>query len=200
MMKEYADLTDEQLLELRAAGDTEVAEYLLDKYKTMVRKKVRMLYLAGGDQDDLIQEGMIGLFKAIRDYKPDHEASFYTFANLCVDRQLYRAIQSSNRQKHQPLNSYISMNASEWEEEQYQMLQPSPENILIDQEEASHTEREIYAHLSKFENTVLQHYLEGENYIQIAESLGKSPKSIDNALQRIRGKVRKGLKGKEKNK
>lgn len=198
MKKEYADLTDEQLLELRAAGDTEVAEYLLDKYKTMVRKKVRMLYLTGGDQDDLIQEGMIGLFKAIRDYRSGHEASFHTFANLCVDRQLYRAIQSSNRQKHQPLNSYVSMNDSQWEEEQYRMVQPSPENILIDQEEAIRMEQKIYEHLSKFENTVLQHYLEGENYIQIAESLGKSPKSIDNALQRIRGKVRKGLEKQRK--
>ncbi len=193
MMKEYADLTDEQLLELRAAGNTEVAEYLINKYKTMVRKKVRMLYLAGGDQDDLIQEGMIGLFKAIRDYKPDHEASFHTFASLCVDRQLYRAIQSSNRQKHQPLNSYISMNASEWEKEQWYMIQPSPENILIDQEEVIHIREKIYEDLSKLEYTVFEHYMEGENYIQIAENLGKSPKSIDNALQRIRGKVRKIL-------
>ena len=109
-MKEYTEYTDEELVELLRQGDTEVMDYLLEKYKFVVRQKARVLYLAGGEADDLIQEGMIGLFKAIRDYRGDKEASFYTFAQLCVDRQMYNAIQSSTRQKHQPLNSYISRN------------------------------------------------------------------------------------------
>ena len=111
-MKKYTEYTDEELVELLRQGDTEVMDYLLEKYKFVVRQKARVLYLAGGEADDLIQEGMIGLFKAIRDYRGDKEASFYTFAQLCVDRQMYNAIQSSTRQKHQPLNSYISMNLS----------------------------------------------------------------------------------------
>ena len=114
-MKDYTQFTDEELIDMLRQGEPDVMDYIIDKYKSMVRKKARVLYLVGGDQDDLIQEGMIGLFKAVRDYRKEKDASFRTFAQLCVDRQLYHAIQSSNRQKHQPLNSYVSINSEEWE-------------------------------------------------------------------------------------
>ena len=127
------------------------------------------MFLIGGETDDLIQEGMIGLFKAVQSYQPDKDASFRTFAGMCIDRQLYSAIQNSNRQKHMPLNSYI---------------------IIIDQESTRSLEQEIHRALSSMENRVLEYYLKGYGYIQIAKIMGKTPKSIDNALQRIRGKIR----------
>lgn len=192
-MKDYSGYTDEELLELLNSGQEDVMDYLIDKYKSMVRKKARVLYLMGGDQDDLIQEGMIGLFKAVRDYRKDKDASFYTFAQLCVDRQLYNAVQSSNRQKHRPLNSYISLNSQEGENELRSFRQNSPESIVIDRENAQATEKKIREQLSEFENQVLEKYLNGENYLQIADAMDRSPKSIDNALQRIRGKVRMWL-------
>jgi len=181
-MKKYTEYTDEELVELLRQGDTEVMDYLLEKYKFVVRQKARVLYLAGGEADDLIQEGMIGLFKAIRDYRGDKEASFYTFAQLCVDRQMYNAIQSSTRQKHQPLNSYISMNGEEWETQMGSKTEQSPETIIIAQENAV-----------QMEDEVLTLYLDGNNYQQIGEKMNKSSKSIDNALQRIKGKVRESL-------
>ncbi len=192
-MKDYSGYTDEELLELLNGGQEDVMDYLIDKYKSMVRKKARVLYLMGGDQDDLIQEGMIGLFKAVRDYRKDKDASFYTFAQLCVDRQLYNAVQSSNRQKHRPLNSYISLNSQEGENELRSFRQNSPESIVIDREDAQTTEQKIREQLSEFENQVLEKYLNGENYLQIADAMDRSPKSIDNALQRIRSKVRMWL-------
>ena len=192
-MKEYTEYTDEELVELLRQGDTEVMDYLLEKYKFVVRQKARVLYLAGGEADDLIQEGMIGLFKAIRDYRGDKEASFYTFAQLCVDRQMYNAIQSSTRQKHQPLNSYISMNGEEWETQMGSKTEQSPETIIIAQENAVQMEEKIRKQLSTFENEVLTLYLDGNNYQQIGEKMNKSTKSIDNALQRIKGKVRESL-------
>ena len=192
-MKDYSGYTDEELLELLNGGQEDVMDYLIDKYKSMVRKKARVLYLMGGDQDDLIQEGMIGLFKAVRDYRKDKDASFYTFAQLCVDRQLYNAVQSSNRQKHRPLNSYISLNSQEGENELRSFQQNSPESIVIDREDAQTTEQKIREQLSEFENQVLEKYLNGENYLQIADAMDRSPKSIDNALQRIRSKVRMWL-------
>ena len=190
MIKDFAQYTDEELIEKLRQGEPEVMDYLIDKYKSMVRQKARVLYLVGGEQDDLIQEGMIGLFKAVRDYHAGKDASFHTFAQLCVDRQMYHAIQSSNRQKHQPLNSYVSMSSEEWENEVRTMLQQSPENIVIAQENAVHLENEIRNQLSKFENQVLDMYLDGDNYLTIADKMGKTPKSIDNALQRIRMKVK----------
>ena len=190
MIKDFARYTDEELIEKLRQGEPEVMDYLIDKYKSMVRQKARVLYLVGGEQDDLIQEGMIGLFKAVRDYHTGKDASFHTFAQLCVDRQMYHAIQSSNRQKHQPLNSYVSMSSEEWENEVRTMLQQSPENIVIAQENAAHLESKIRNQLSKFENQVLDMYLDGDNYLTIADKMGKTPKSIDNALQRIRMKVK----------
>ena len=190
MIKDFSQYTDEELIAKLRQGEPEVMDYLIDKYKSMVRQKARVLYLVGGEQDDLIQEGMIGLFKAVRDYHAEKDASFRTFAQLCVDRQMYRAIQSSNRQKHQPLNSYVSMSSEEWENEVRTMLQQSPENIVIAQENAAHLESKIRNQLSKFENQVLDMYLDGDNYLTIADKMGKTPKSIDNALQRIRMKVK----------
>lgn len=199
-MKDYTEYTDEELLKMLKDEDENIMEYLIDKYKSMVRQKARVLYLVGGEQDDLIQEGMIGLFKAIRDYSPQRETSFQTFARLCVDRQMYHAIQSSNRQKHQPLNTYISLNGNEWETELGNLCQQSPESIVIDQENAEGMEKQIRDQLSPFEDQVLELYLQGEDYLGIGEQLRKSPKSIDNALQRIRSKVKEYLEQKRKNK
>ena len=189
-MKDYTQYTDEELLQMQKQGESMIMDYLIEKYKPMVRQKARVHYLVGGDQDDLIQEGMIGLFKAVRDYRPEKEASFKTFAQLCVDRQIYHAIQNSNRQKHQPLNSYVSINGEEWEAETKKMFQQSPENIVIANEAASILQDKILKELSKMEHQVLTMYMDGDNYLEIAEKMGKTPKSIDNALQRIRTKVR----------
>ena len=189
----YQEQTDEELIARIRSGETGVTEYLLEKYKPLVKKQARTMYLMGGENEDLIQEGMIGLFKAIRDYRGDKEASFYTFAQLCVDRQMYNAIQSSTRQKHQPLNSYISMNGEEWETQMGSKTEQSPETIIIAQENAVQMEEKIRKQLSTFENEVLTLYLDGNNYQQIGEKMNKSSKSIDNALQRIKGKVRESL-------
>ena len=189
----YEDMTDEELIDQLREGDRQVMDYICDKYKNLVRSKAKSMYILGGDSEDLIQEGMIGLFKAIRDYRGDKEASFYTFAQLCVDRQMYNAIQSSTRQKHQPLNSYISMNGEEWETQMGSKTEQSPETIIIAQENAVQMEEKIRKQLSTFENEVLTLYLDGNNYQQIGEKMNKSSKSIDNALQRIKGKVRESL-------
>lgn len=187
-MCQYDHVSDEELISRLRDGETGISDYLMEKYKGMVRKKARAMFLIGGDTDDLIQEGMIGLFKAVRDYRPEREASFQTFARLCIDRQLSSAIQSSMRQKHQPLNSYVSL--SQDEEGEQELWTENPEAILIDQENTRILQEEIRRQLSPMENQVLDCYLEGDGYVQIGEMLGKSPKAIDNALQRIRGKIR----------
>ena len=192
-MKQYDGIKDEELISRFKNGESEILDYLMEKYKNMVRKKARTMFLIGGENDDLIQEGMIGLFKAVRDYQPDRDAAFQTFASICVDRQIYNAIQSSNRQKHQPLNSYISMNGEEWETQMGSKTEQSPETIIIAQENAVQMEEKIRKQLSTFENEVLTLYLDGNNYQQIGEKMNKSSKSIDNALQRIKGKVRESL-------
>lgn len=185
-------MTDEALIERLRAGESAIADYLMEKYKGLVRKKARAMFLIGGDTDDLIQEGMIGLFKAVRDYQPDREASFQSFANICIDRQIYTAIKSSNRQKHQPLNTYVSLSDGEAEESFRDSCveYDNPESILIDRENVEALENEIKKSLSPLENRVLQLYLDGNGYMDIARILGKTPKSIDNALQRIRGKIK----------
>ena len=171
-----------------------IADYLMEKYKGLVRKKARAMFLIGGDTDDLIQEGMIGLFKAIRDYQEEREASFYHFAELCINRQLYSALEASNRKKHQPLNSYISLSEQEHPDAVAAELlvdkESGPEQTVIEQEVWEEYKKRLAQKLSRMENQVLQYYLEGNHYIQIAEMMGKSPKSIDNALQRIRQKIR----------
>lgn len=194
-MKQYDEIKDEELISRFKNGESEILDYLMEKYKNMVRKKARTMFLIGGENDDLIQEGMIGLFKAVRDYQPDRDAAFQTFASICVDRQIYNAIQSSNRQKHQPLNSYISLSEQDGENEEHlgDNWGENPESIIIDQENVQDLEQEITATLSPMENQVLEYYLAGNGYGEIAQIMGKTPKSIDNALQRIRIKIREQL-------
>ena len=194
-MKQYDGIKDEELISRFENGESEILDYLMEKYKNMVRKKARTMFLIGGENDDLIQEGMIGLFKAVRDYQPDRDAAFQTFASICVDRQIYNAIQSSNRQKHQPLNSYISHSEQDGENEEHlgDNWGENPESIIIDQENVQNLEQEITATLSPMENQVLEYYLAGNGYGEIAQIMGKTPKSIDNALQRIRIKIREQL-------
>lgn len=194
-MKQYDGIKDEELISRFKNGESEILDYLMEKYKNMVRKKARTMFLIGGENDDLIQEGMIGLFKAVRDYQPDRDAAFRTFASICVDRQIYNAVQSSNRQKHQPLNSYISLSEQDGENEEHlgDNWGENPESIIIDQENVQDLEQEITATLSPMENQVLEYYLAGNGYGEIAQIMGKTPKSIDNALQRIRIKIREQL-------
>lgn len=194
-MEEYQNLSDEQLIEKLRAGETKWMDYLLDKYKPLVRKKANAMYLIGGETDDLIQEGMIGLFKAIRDYDAGKEASFSSFAQLCVSRQIYSAVEASNRKKHTPLNTYVSF-YSQADEEGKSLAETlvsddlyNPEELMIDQENVHFFWEKLKEHLSAMERQVLDEYLSGLNYQQIAEKMGKSPKAIDNALQRIKGKI-----------
>ena len=192
-MEKFDNVSDEELIKRFRAGETSIGDYLLEKYKGMVRQKARAMFLIGGDTDDLIQEGMIGLFKAVRDYQPGREASFVTFAGVCIDRQLYSAIQSSNRQKHIPLNSYVSLNQEEEGSPIWELSVENPESIVIDQENARDLQQKFMGFLSPMERKVLDLYLKGEGYVEIAKHLNKSPKSIDNALQRIRAKIREAL-------
>ena len=180
-MGKFDGVSDEELIARLRAGETAIEDYLMEKYKGLVRQKARAMFLIGGDTDDLIQEGMIGLFKAVRDFQTDKEASFATFARVCIDRQIYSAIQNSNRQKHQPLNSYVSLNQED---------ESSPESIIIDQETTEDLRKRISDYLSPMENKVLDLYLKGKGYVEIGGILNKSPKSVDNALQRIRSKIR----------
>lgn len=190
----YEAFSDEELIEKLRQGEDDITDYILEKYKPLVRKKTNAMYLIGGETEDLIQEGMIGLFKAIRDYKPDKDASFYHFAELCINRQLYSALEASNRKKHQPLNSYISLSEQEHPDavaaEMLVDKESGPEQTVIEQEVWEEYKKRLAQKLSRMENQVLQYYLDGNHYIQIAEMMGKSPKSIDNALQRIRQKIR----------
>lgn len=190
----YEAFSDEELIQKLRQGEDDITDYILEKYKPLVRKKTNAMYLIGGETEDLIQEGMIGLFKAIRDYKPDKDASFYHFAELCINRQLYSALEASNRKKHQPLNSYISLSEQEHPDAVAAELlvdkESGPEQTVIEQEVWEEYKKRLAQKLSRMENQVLQYYLDGNHYIQIAEMMGKSPKSIDNALQRIRQKIR----------
>ena len=191
----YSNYTDEELIEKLRAGDAEIADYIMEKYKPLVRKKTNAMYLIGGETEDLIQEGMIGLFKAVRDYKPEKEASFFSFAELCINRQLYSALEASNRKKHIPLNTYISFSNQDEPDalniEQMVTDQTiSPEQKLIEQEGRAEFYQRLDEKLSVMERKVLNLYLEGCSYTQIAEFLEKTPKSIDNSLQRIRAKIK----------
>ena len=195
-MADYQEMSDEQLIGQLRSGDSGVMDYILDKYKPLVRKKANAVFLIGGETDDLIQEGMIGLFKAVRDYDEGKEASFFSFAELCITRQLYKAVEASNRKKHAPLNTYISF-YSETGEEGHSLAETlttggmgDPEQMIIDQENLKQFWDGLREHLSPMEQQVLDEYLQGNNYQQIAEHMNKQPKTIDNALQRIKTKVR----------
>lgn len=189
-MSRYGQCSDEELIGRLRQGEKEISDYLMEKYKELVRKRARAMYLIGGETDDLIQEGMIGLFKAVQDYCPDREASFRTFAGLCIDRQLYTAVKNSTRQKHIPLNSYVSLSEEEESGTLEGLWSENPEALVIDRESTGILEKEISKTLSPMENKVLDYYLRGYGYVRIAELMEKPPKSIDNALQRIRAKIR----------
>lgn len=201
-VKKYQNETDEMLIERLRDGERDITDYIMDKYKNLVRSKAKSMYILGADTEDLIQEGMIGLFKAIRDYDAGRDASFFTFAELCISRQMYKAVQASNRKKHMPLNSYISLYATADTEsgnkegdEFINILgietQKNPEQLLIDKENMLSLERKIEEELSAFEKQVLDLYLTGMSYSQIARVLGRDEKSTDNALQRMKSKIRK---------
>lgn len=193
----YENYSDEELIfALREKNETEIMDYLLNKYKNLVKKKAKVLFLIGGDTDDLIQEGMIGLFKAIRDYDKEKDSSFFHFAQICISRQMYTAMEASNRKKHAPLNSYISLSASEENESGENLPElleelsgTNPEQIVINKEELEQMRKKADSVLSPMEKEVLAYYLQGMNYTKIAEVMQKSAKSIDNALQRIRNKL-----------
>ena len=186
---------DGKLVRLAQSGDNDAMEQLCAEYKDTVRMLARPYFLIGADRDVLIQEGMIGLFKAVRDYKSDKEASFYSFAQLCITRQLSSALEASNRKKHMPLNTYISFSQSDSDGTEFEeMLQDdiaSPEQLLIEKEKFKEFKEQLWNKLSNMEKKVLQLYLEGNNYTSIARMLGKSDKSIDNALSRIRQKLKR---------
>lgn len=200
-MKEFSDFTDEELIIRYRDGDKQIMDYLMDKYKHVVRSKASRMFILGADKDDLIQEGMIGLFKAVRDYDSGRDASFLTFAELCVSRQMYTAIQAANRKKHLPLNSYISLyKNSEDEILEGQLIgairdfsEQNPEEILIDRENVEALQMIIDQELSTFERQVLELSMTGMGYIDIARLLGKDPKSTDNALNRVKTKIRKAI-------
>lgn len=184
----YGQCTDEELILRLRDGEENITDYIMDKYKNLVKNKAKSMYILGADSDDLIQEGMIGLFKAIRDYSPEKIGGFAAFAKLCVARQLYKAVQASNRQKHMPLNTYVEL-SPELHEGPDSPLEQSPEELLIAQEDLLSLQERLRSCLSRFESQVLEQYLEGKNYLEIARELQKSPKSVDNALQRIRRKA-----------
>lgn len=189
----YEEYTDEELLKIpNAKQDSRIIEYLMVKYKPLVLSKTRMLFLSGGEHDDLIQEGMVGLFKAVRDYRSDAAASFATFAGLCVERNIYQAIEKAQRLKNRPLNEAMSMSEME-DQASHKDMHLDPADIMIGQETAGVLRKRISGCLSCFENQVLDYFLEGKDYREIAALMERTPKSIDNALQRIRGKVRQLL-------
>ena len=202
-MEKYDTIADEQLILEFRKGNSEIMDYLMVKYKSMVRKKARAMYLIGGENEDLIQEGMIGLIKAVRDFSPSQGASFASFAELCVSRQMYTAIEASKRKKHMPLNSYISLyEAGEGTDEEKKIplidtiepvVENNPETLYFGREMTEVFVEELKGNLSALENHVLYLHLMGTDYKTIAELLGKSTKAIDNALQRIRGKAEKLL-------
>ena len=197
----YGAMTDEEIVRLCHEGDTSAEEYLLNKYKNFVRSKARSYFLIGADHEDIVQEGMIGLYKAIRDYKQEKLSSFRAFAELCITRQIITAIKTATRQKHIPLNSYVSLNKPLYDEESDRTLLDiimegsagNPEDLIINQENLGNIHQKINEVLSGLEQEVLAAYLDGKSYQEIAESLGRHVKSIDNALQRVKRKLEKYL-------
>ena len=194
----FEDMTDEDIVALaRDGADDAAIEYLIVKYKNFVRAKARSYFLIGADREDIIQEGMIGLYKAIRDFRHDKLASFRAFAELCITRQIITAIKTATRQKHMPLNSYVSLNKPIYDEESDRTLLDvlsgvkvtDPEELIINQENFSDIETKMGEFLSDLEWQVLMYYLEGKSYQEIADDLNRHVKSIDNALQRVKRKL-----------
>lgn len=205
MGNDYTGISDEELIVRLRDGEVGVTDFLMDKYKNLVRRKAKSMYILGADGEDLIQEGMIGLFKALRDYDIGRDASFFTFADLCVSRQMYTAVQASRRKKHTPLNSYVSLYSDVTEKgenggEETELVNvlrsfsdKSPEEEWIDKESLLLLEQTIDKELSGFEKQVLDLYLTGMGYVQIAKVLCRDEKSTDNALQRIKSKLRRAI-------
>ncbi len=197
----YQEMADEDVVALCRTGDTVAVEYLLNKYKNFVRSKARSYFLIGADHEDIVQEGMIGLYKAIRDFRPEKLSSFRAFAELCITRQIITAIKTATRQKHIPLNSYVSLNKPLYDEESDRTLldvcaeghSANPEELLISQEDLRGIHQKIDEVLSGLEQEVLAAYLDGKSYQEIADMLGRHVKSIDNALQRVKRKLEKYL-------
>lgn len=201
LANDFDCLQEESVVEQARDGDDRASEYLIRKYKNFVRSKARSYFLIGADKEDIIQEGMIGLFKAIRDYQPDRISSFRAFAELCITRQIITAIKTATRQKHIPLNSYVSLNKPIYDEDSDRTLLDvlsssrvsDPEELLISREELGSIESKIGEILSGLEWQVLTYYLQGKSYQEIATDLDRHVKSIDNALQRVKRKLERFL-------
>jgi len=201
----YDVMQDEEIVEFAREGDIEAQEFLINKYKNFVRAKARSYFLIGADREDIVQEGMIGLYKAIRDFRLDKLSSFRAFAELCITRQIITAIKTATRQKHIPLNSYISLNKPIYEEDSDRTLLDvvsgarltDPEELIISREAFDNIEDQIGELLSALERKVLISYLNGKSYQEIAEDLRRHVKSIDNALQRVKRKLERYLEKRE---
>ena len=204
MNNNYNNMSDDELLELINKKDTDALDFLICKYKDLVNSKVNKYFIIGAEKEDIVQEGLIGLYKAIKDYKPDKQNSFKSFANLCIERQLITAIKSSDRQKHMPLNSYLSLNMTAFENEDGNndtQIVDVLENTVIEDPLDTITKKEYFlsvenvidSSLSDFEKKVLNRYVQGESYVKIAERLDAPVKSVDNAIQRIRKKTAKNI-------
>ena len=203
--RDYGQSTDEELIHRLREGETPIMDYLIEKYKYLVLSKAKSMFILGGEKDDLIQEGMLGLFKAVRDYDSGRDASFMTFADLCVSRQIYTAVQASQRKKHIPLNTYISLSGETrendaedsdrggYEKALEDKVELSPEEMFLDKERMDYLEQRIDKELSGFEKQVLDLHLTGMSYTEIARVLGREEKATDNALQRLKSKIRKML-------
>ncbi|ALS80125.1 MULTISPECIES: RNA polymerase sporulation sigma factor SigH [Planococcus] len=197
----FTGMTDEELVSLVHSGNTEALDFLITKFRPFVRMKARSYFLIGADKEDIIQEGMIGLYKAIRDFKSDKLSSFRAFAELCIIRQIITAIKTATRQKHIPLNSYISLDKPIYDEESDRTLMDvltgngvdDPEDLVIHNEEFQYMEEKMGEVLSELEREVLALYLDGQSYQEISEKLERHVKSIDNALQRVKRKLERHL-------
>lgn len=197
----YENMTDEELIIKSNSGDKHALEFLLEKYKELVNMKISKYFIVGAEREDIYQEGMIGLYKAVKDYKDDKQNSFKSFANMCIERQLITAIKTSNRQKHMPLNSYLSLNNSAYEnEEDTELIEvfnsktvEDPLDTITKKEYYESVEDAIDKNLSDFEKQVLNRYLQGESYLEISAKLDTPVKSIDNAIQRIRKKALRNI-------
>ena len=198
----YGHCTDDELIDRLRQGESAIMDYICDKYKNMVRSKAKSMFILGADNEDLIQEGMIGLFKAVRDYDMGRDASFFTFAELCVSRQMYTAVRASKRQKHLPLNTYVPLDSSASDDDREggdlsellsDRVELSPEEQFLDKERVAYLEKQIDKELSDFEKQVMDLYITGMSYAQIARVLERDEKATDNALQRLKVKIKKML-------
>lgn len=196
---DFQTMTDDVIVSLAKGGNRTAMDFIVDKYKNFVRTKAKAYFLIGADRDDIVQEGMIGLFKAVRDFRDDRLSSFRAFAELCITRQIITAIKTATRQKHQPLNSYVSLSKPVYDDDSERMLVETltsnkitdPEELFINNEQILNIETKMEDVLSSFEMKVLLLYLEGKSYQDIAVFLGKHHKSVDNALQRVKKKLEK---------